>query len=278
MLKQLCTLSLITFTLLLLACNKENDELYYVPINFNSSVYDTNKTRVTEDSWDSGDKIGVFAIKSGTSLHKGAIIENYDNLLFSTLGSGVFTYENQPVYYPKDGSEIDIISYYPYLPNLISYTYPIDIVNQVDFMYSNNLKNASKYNKDNTLIFIRVLSKLSITIDSEASFTVEINGVKTKAAFSLANGQFTIDDISVGKLMLTPSNIDGSGLKEINCFLLPTTEKNCIEVFFKQNDSAVYKWTVPHALEKGKHYIYNLKLNNASNKVVSATSYIAYTS
>ena len=145
-------------------------------------------------------------------------------------------------------------------------------------MLFRSLKNASKYNKDNTLIFIRVLSKLSITIDSEASFTVEINGVKTKAAFSLANGQFTIDDISVGKLMLTPSNIDGSGLKEINCFLLPTTEKNCIEVFFKQNDSAVYKWTVPHALEKGKHYIYNLKLNNASNKVVSATSYIAYTS
>ena len=278
MLKQLYTLSIITVTLLLSACNKENNELHYAPISFSSSVSEPVETRVTEDSWDSGDEIGVFAIKSGMSLQKDAIVENYDNLMFSTLGGGVFTYKNQPIYYPNDGSEIDFISYYPYLPNLISYTYPIDIDNQIDFMYSNNLKNASKYNRDNTLIFTRVLSKLSIIIDSDVSFTVEIKGVKKKAAFSLANGQFTIDETAVGKLLFTASDRDSNGLKEVNCFLLPTKEKNCIEVFFKQNDNAIYKWTVPHALENGKHYIYNLKLNKASSKVASTTSCVVCTS
>lgn len=275
MLKQLYVLSIITFTLLLSACNKENDELHYEPISFGSLVSEAIKTRVTEDSWDSGDEIGVFAIKSGASLQKETIIENYDNLLFSTLGDGVFTFDDYPIYYPKDGSAIDFISYYPYLPNLTSYTYPIDIDNQIDFMYSNNLKNASYYNRDNTLIFNRVLSKLSITIDSDANFTVKIDGVKKKADFSLASGQFAIDEKSAGKLLLTPSNGAGSGLKEVDCFLLPNTEKNSIEVFLYQNDNAVYRWIVPHALEKGKHYIYYLKLNDTSSKVVSATSYIA---
>lgn len=278
MLKHLYTLSLISFTLLLLACNKESDEPHYVPISFSSSVSEPLETRVTEDSWESGDKIGVFAIKSGSALHKEAIVENYDNVLFSTVEGGFFTSDNQPIYYPKDGSAIDFIAYYPYLPNLISYTYPIDIYDQVDFMYSNSLKNASKYNRDNTLIFNRILSKLSIVIESDASFTVEIKGIKKKAAFSLANGQFTVDELSTGKLLLTPSNKDDSGLKEVSCLLLPNTEKNSIEVFINQNDNAVYKWIVPHALEKGKYYIYNIKLNDASSKVVSATSCVVYTS
>lgn len=278
MLKHQYTLSLITFTLLLLACNKENNELHYVPISFSSSVSEPLETRVTEDSWDSGDKIGVFAIKSGSSLHKETIVENYDNVLFSTVEGGVFTSDNQPIYYPKDGSAIDFIAYYPYLPNLISYTYPIVIYDQVDFMYSNSLKNASKHNTDNTLNFNRVLAKLSVNIVSEASFTVKVNGIKTKASFSLSNGHFTIDDTSVGELLLTPSNKDDSGLKEVSCLLLPTTEKNSIEVFINQNDNAVYKWIVPHALEKGKYYIYNIKLNDASSKVVTATSCVVCTS
>lgn len=279
MLRKLYTLSLIIL-IAFAACNKEDDKLHNqegMAVSFNSSIFEGAQTRVIGANWENGDKIGVFAIESGSTLQEGTIVENYDNFSFSTTGNGVFTHDGQPIYFPEDGSAIDFISYYPYSADITAYNYPVDVTQQVDLMYSNNLKNATSDNTTNTLEFNRALSKLIINVVPKGNgslngLTVEINGIKTEATFSLADGVLNIDDTSTGKLIITPSGTETK--KVVNAILLPTTEGNSIEVVFKANDVDVYKWTVPHALEQGNRYSYNIRLGDLSSEVTPATNYM----
>ena len=262
------------------ACNKEDEQLsnsQSLPVSFDASVFQGVQTRVIGNEWESGDKIGVFAIKNGSTLNEGSIVENYDNLSFSTSGNGQFYQDGQAIYYPEDGSAIDFISYYPYKPNLTSYNYPIDIADQVDLLYSNNLKNATKVNTSNTLDFNRALSKLAISIEPKGEgslegLSIEIEGLKTKASFSLVDGKLTVDDTANGKLLLTPTGTNTK--KEVTTILLPTTEENSIKVVFKIGDKVTYKWTIPHLLEGGSLYSYQINLNGLSSDVSPATSYM----
>ena len=110
MLKKLYTLSLVILVALV-ACNNEDDQLHNqegMAVSFNSSVFDGVQTRVIGTNWENGDKIGVFAIESGSTLKEGTIVENYDNFSFSTTGNGIFTHDGQPIYFPEDGSAIDL--------------------------------------------------------------------------------------------------------------------------------------------------------------------------
>ncbi len=277
--KKFYSLSLIV-SIVLFSCSRESQQLNDLQgsaLSFNATVFEELQTRVIGSNWESGDKIGLFAIENGTILQEQSIVENYDNLSFSTTGNGMFKDDGQSVFYPIDGSAIDFISYYPYEPNLTSYSYPIDVTKQVDLMYSNNLKNASKVNTNSTLDFKRVLSKLAITIEPKGEgslegLTIELKGLKTIASFSLVNGEFTIDDTAAGELLLTPSGSDIK--KEATCLLLPTSEKNSIEVIFKINENSIYKWKVPHALEGGKLYSYKIRLDGFASDVVPGTSYM----
>ncbi len=280
MLNKFYSLFLILFILILSACNKENDQLQDlqgVAVSFNVSVFEEVQTRVVGAKWESGDKIGVFAIEHGTALKGESIVENYDNLSFSTSGNGLFKDDGQSVFYPTDGSAIDFISYYPYKPNLTSYSYPVDITEQVDVLYSNNLKNATKFNTNNNLDFQRVLSKLAISIEPKGNgslegLTIEINGVKTKASLSLVDGELTVDNTTTGKLSLTPTGTEVK--KQVSCLLLPTAEKNSIEVVFKVNDNSIYKWTVPHAILGGNIYSYKIRLDGLLSEIAPSTSYM----
>lgn len=277
--KKLYSLSLI-ISIVLFSCSKEEaqlQDLQGLPISFNASVFEEVQTRVVGNNWENGDKIGVFAIDHGSVLKEEAIVENYDNLSFSTTGNGQFRDDGQSIYYPIDGSAIDFVSYYPYKPNLTSYNYPVDISEQVDLLYSNNLTNVTKNNSNNTLDFKRVLSKLAINIEpkgegSLAGLTVEVNNLKTKASFSLSNAEFVIDESSVGSLTLIPTGTDSK--MTASSLLLPTTEQNTIEVVFKVDDTSIYKWTVPHALESGNIYSYKIRLDGLSSEVTPSTNYM----
>ena len=276
--RKLYYLSLIIL-IALFACNKEDGQLdlQSVPVNFKTTVFEEVKTRVIGVNWESGDKIGVFAIKNGSTLNEGSIVDNYDNLSFSTTGNGEFYHDGQPIYFPEDGSAIDFISYYPYKSDIISFNYPIDIAEQVDFMYSNNLKNASNTNASNNLDFHRVMSKVSLTIrplgdGSLEDLTVEVNGLKTKAFFSLASGELTVDDESLGQLLLTPTGSDTE--KSVSFLLLPTADIKSVEVVFKLGDKATYKWEIPNVLAAENLYKYQIDLNGSSSEVAPATSYM----
>lgn len=253
----------------LFGCNKNEipfiEETQNISVNFTAVKNDNNTTRASGTSWDNGDKIGVFAIKHQTTLQQNNIVDNNDNLPFTTNGSGFFFPQTKSIYYPTDGTSMDIISYYPYKENIVDYTYPINIAEQTDFFYSNNLKGINKNNtQNNALVFNRVLSKLVLNIASKTSgkslngLSVTMSDAKTRAAFSLSTGTLSPDENSVTTISLPISGSDTQ--KQVSALLLPEGTGNIIKIHFKLGEDS-YSWTIPHALESGKVYSYEIKLD-----------------
>ena len=72
--------------------------------------------------WNGGQSIGVYMLKSGTS----EVIGDHANLKFLADNRGSTGYlvpaDNNPAYYPTDGTEVDFRVYYPYNENQMPYS------------------------------------------------------------------------------------------------------------------------------------------------------------
>ena len=105
-------------SLLIASCvndfSEERDKEYAnggnIPLRFTADIGAVAHARVQENAFEEGDEVGLFAMISSTALTE----ERYvDNLKFKRSSDGEFTSE-QTVYYPDDGSTLDLLSYYPY--------------------------------------------------------------------------------------------------------------------------------------------------------------------
>lgn len=243
-------------------CNKELTitESDKKPLLFSALKFEGNITRLTGNEWDSGDEIGVFAHKNGESLSQNSIIDNYANYVYTTTGSGSFYAGGEDLYYPEDKTPMDIVAYYPYTVNVTNFVASIDIKDQKEFLYSNNLKaltepkgsEASKY----TFNFSRILSSLSLNISSTTlgasleELTVKIGGGATKASFNLSNAELSVDDSSVEQFVVSTTGTKSE--RKLQAFMLPTDNEEEIELTFSIGNTKLYTWKVPHRLESGK--------------------------
>lgn len=265
-------------------CNKELTitESDKKPLLFSALKFEGNITRLTGNEWDSGDEIGVFAHKNGESLSQTSIIDNYANYVYTTTGSGSFYAGGEDLYYPEDKTPMDIVAYYPYTANVTNFVASIDIKDQKEFLYSNNLKaltepkgsEASKY----TFNFSRILSSLSLNISSTTlgasleELTVKIGGGATKASFNLSNAELSVDDSSVEQFVVSTTGTKSE--RKLQAFMLPTDNEEEIELTFSIGNTKLYTWKVPHRLESGKKYSYNIKLNHTDTEIVTEDGYM----
>lgn len=101
------------FTLLLFsACvNEVDSELSpgTIPINFKTKV-SKPVTRVTDAAFEEGDKVGLYAMLSGTPVSGQRYIDN----LWLSCGKNSKFITEKPVFYPTGDATLDFISYYPY--------------------------------------------------------------------------------------------------------------------------------------------------------------------
>lgn len=240
------------------------------PVQFTASKSNESITKASGTSWDNDDEIGIFTIKNQSTLQAENIIDNNNNLAFTTNGSGLFYPKGKSVYYPQDGSSMDVVAYFPYKTNLTNFTYPIDITEQSEFFYSTNLKGINKKNTSSNLVFKRVLAKLTLHIRPQAGgaslagLTVVADGAPTKASFSLSTGILTPDESSVNKISLTLSGNDQQQV--VSALLLPTAQANRTKIHFTIG-TKTYSWSVPHALEAGKAYSYNITIDKITTGV-----------
>ncbi len=273
--KKWCFLALSSFLFFVLGCDKSENpsvhETENLSVSFTALKNNGETTRASGTSWDNGDKIGVFAIKSQSTLQQENIVDNNENLPFTTNGSGFFFPQAKSIYYPQDGSPMDIISYYPYKESMDNYVYPIDIAEQTDFFYSNNLKGINKDDiGNNTLVFNRVLSKLVLNIAAKTANTplnglsVTMSGAKTRASFSLSTGILSAEENSITDIALPLSGSETQ--KQVSALLLPETNGGQIKIHFKIG-AETYSWTIPNALEPGKVYSYEIKLDKTGETV-----------
>ena len=183
--------------LLFLACEGETID----PARASKSIKVTAeiervKTRLSGSTWEKGDGIGIYMIKSGMPLGSTALAKNVHYRYDET---GIFTprNESQTIYLPFNGSNVDFIAYYPYREELTDFIFSIDLTVQsnqtaLDLMYADNVKTKNMTNPNVNMIFSHQLSKIVLQIAHYrnidlSELSVILTNVPTKASFNLVN-------------------------------------------------------------------------------------------
>lgn len=202
--------ALLCFLFLFTSCvNKLDSEVSpgTVPITFSTKVSKTN-TRVTNTAFEKGDKVGLYAMLSSTSIAE----ERYINNLQLECAANTTLIPQKTVFYPAGDATLDFISYSPYQSTEIpsnSSTIPVSIQfdqsnvikrSQSDFLIATQSKVASS-EKAVELKFYHKLAKFNITLTPKGDETVEnllsanpriiATGFYSKADYDVITGEFT---------------------------------------------------------------------------------------
>lgn len=239
---------------ILLACEGETID----PVRASKSIRLTAeiegvKTRLSGSTWEKGDVIGVYMIKSGFPLSQSALVNNA-NYVYDELGIFQPKNESNAIYLPFNGENVDFIGYYPYRKDITNFIYPIDLTVQsnqaaLDFMYSSNVTARNMTNPNVRMTFSHRLSKIVLQIAHYrnmdlSNLSVILTKVPTKATFNLVDGSLTTaagtEDIALS------INSDGTLAEAI---VLPGTDLSDSQLWFVIGENEqVYQSPLPEAL------------------------------
>lgn len=222
------------------------------PIEFSTNI--RPMLRATDDSWDSSDEIGIFAMPSGADISN-SDFKNKE--YYTSTRNGIFfpKGKDQAVTFPKEGS-LDIIAYYPFAQG-IDKTFPINITDQsslakIDLLYADGLKNinAKTPKKDIKLTFRHQLTKLHFEVGGMTDgLSMSMKGFETEADFNLADGKIA----NIRSKKDIKAHIAGTVCEAI---IIPgTTGRN----FVFEANGMTYNFKYNQAFEPGK--IYNFVIN-----------------
>jgi len=274
-----------TFVLAVLAFSCSDEDTAFsgssVPVRFTSSVTSGAPTRVSDDSWDAGDKVGIFMFRVGNSIPDERLIaSNYQYRAVSSGTTSALVAVGDPLYYPGDDSEVNFIAYHPYNESVAGYVYPVDVTKQnketnVDLLYHKGTEPYSLSGPIADLQFSHQLSQIIIRVSRDAEIfynpegwhnleemEVVVSGTPTQAKFDLTTGVLTIsdnsgpmsDDVTLVSIQATATSYLGQAI------LVPHSEDDYTsrEVTFKVEDRA-YKYSIPSGLNfgKGNSYLFD---------------------
>lgn len=83
-----------------------------IPISFTARLSRSTSTRIADNSFEQGDRIGLFAVLESYSLSESRYL---DNLLLTYSEDNVLIPERE-VFYPEGGSKLDFTAYHPFRP------------------------------------------------------------------------------------------------------------------------------------------------------------------
>lgn len=156
------------------------------------------------DVWKNGETFGVFMLKQGTTQ----VVDNYANLRYTAdnySATGYLIPEGDPMYYPTDGTTVDLIAYHPYSADTRASGHQVtfDLSDQQkleadDFIYSSEGKSLSMNSGSYELQLKPVLSRIVMNlmpgngISEKELETVRLTlkGVHATATFDLLEGTF----------------------------------------------------------------------------------------
>lgn len=246
------------------------------------------ETRATDTAWESGDAIGIYMLKAGTT----DISEEAENRRYFTANGGndFTTTAEQTIYFPRDGSTVDFTAYYPHRTTLTDGVFALDVSSQtdlsaIDLMTANvTSTEAAPLDKNHPAVafsFRHRLTKLELNIAagngiSEADLKglkVEITRQRTSGSYDLQYGVFSVNrepentvtmntaaDGTLAQAILLP-NLDGinpaiAGREFL--FTLGTTGE-------------VFRWSVPDdkLFGQGDRNIYNITINRTGLTVTA---------
>ncbi len=250
------------------SCSKESTPKGEGPaeVRFSSAI-----SRASGTSWETGDRIGVYMVATGTNTVK----ENASNKPYAfSSGSSFAATGDDRIYFPSSGN-VDFIAYYPYNASVSGYTYPVDVAVQasqqaIDLMRSDNATDKAKTTAAVELTFTHQLSRIvfsvlkgtGLTSADFTAMTVKINGMNTAASFDVAtgtlSGQSTVADI-------TAKAVTAGSL--YHAIVLPATVATpntvSLELALNNTDGDVFTWSIPAAtvFAAGQERTFNITLS-----------------
>lgn len=228
------------------------------------------KTRVTNATWDNGDAIGIFMMKSGEPLD---IDARAQNVMYVSQGTESFEpkQETESILFPFDGSNVDFVSYYPYRKELNHFIYPMDLTDQskqsaIDLMYADDAKGLNANNPNVGMTFSHQLSKVVLHISRPEAldlsrFSIMVTHVGTTAAYNLVNGTLSAPT-EQGNILL---KIDPAQAVA-EAILMPESDLSDKAFWFVYEEGElVFKYPLNNissltAFEKGTKYTFNVTL------------------
>lgn len=254
-----------------------------VPVEFTASVGVT-ETRAIDQTWSSGDAIGIFMVESDKSLQKANISEGAENIRYKVAAAdktGKFSPDETTIYFPMDNSKVDFYAYYPqgtvsYDSEKNSYLYAINVSEQgdetksnqenLDLMYAEKVEGKRKTDKSISLDFKHQLCKVILTVEAGAGvsvpdmklLTVTVKNQKTTAFFDLTTGALKNDAAAPADITLYRQN----NAYVYEAILLPDDGTSRTFEFDLNNEhDAPFIWNMEKALVAGSKYTYTVNLN-----------------
>lgn len=261
-----------------------------IPITF--SVKESKiSTKATNNLFDKGDKVGLYAMLPEFSIDQKRYIDN----LCLTCGSNNTLIPSKDIFYPEgEDATLDFVSYYPYCEEGApagSALIPIsiqsnqndkDAYSQSDFLLAKATGSASS-NETIELEYQHKLTKMKITltpgenenIDNmlKANPRIIATGFYTHAEYDLKNGTFNVSDKTVSDIILSgtwkkdkDNNLTG---KEFIIIPQPISKEQSIQMEW---NGRIYSCPIPTSEEIAGSTQYEIKITSmqANSNVLSS--------
>lgn len=197
------------FVVLVLAgCAKSPDEEGQGQQDLAIKVGADISTRAVDASWNDNDVIGITMFKHGTTTLADGLFSNRKYVV-PQGSSGVFNAfgNSSIVYFPKDGSTVDFLAYYPYSSLMdVNYNVPVNVSDQsslpkIDLMRAQHLSGDSKDNPSVKFRFYHKLSKIVVNLQTQSGDSparlqgsrITVKGMYTAGSYDLVNSNLTVN-------------------------------------------------------------------------------------
>jgi uncharacterized protein (TIGR02145 family) len=183
------------------------------PVRFSSDLSERTVSRAANDSWDAGDRVGVYMVPHVADASAAVDFSVYTdavNVPYVTSGSGTsvslsVVSGRDAIVYPRNDGYVNFVAYYPYRSDthtVNANVYKVNVSNQspskaIDLLYHKGAGTAyDSNNKTVSLAFIHQLSKIKIClvpasdnvkVDLSAT-SLTLSGFPTTADFDLSTG------------------------------------------------------------------------------------------
>ncbi len=247
--------------------NRLNDEIKEGSILISFS-FEASKaaTKVTKNTFDIGDRSGIFAMLTGNSLDQQRYI---DNLLLECSDNSKLISKKE-VYYPEGDATLDFISYYPYQEenvskgsSLLDVTVQADQNKTANYSLSNfmtaRIGNVPNSEKTVKLEYKHRFAKIKLVlIPQEGEDTDEMlkanpriiaTGFRTQAVYDLQSDKLSsVDDASETDIIPFGTwKKEGNTLSGKEFIVIPQTHSDGGQAFTLEWNGKIYTCPLPSA-------------------------------
>ncbi len=273
-------LLLVTFGAILAGCKDSRCEVSQgigdKEISFSSNI-SLSPMRAYDNTWEQGDLISIYMLKSGVPLNANLSTSDlyYKGVNYKTAQKGMkVNFEPatnaDKMFFPK-AQDVDFVAFYPAsLTPTSDHTIMLNMASRaVDLLYSNNAKNKNRNTtaSDLLLTFKHALSSICVSlVDAQnkaiEAATIKVQGFKTEGTFALNDG--TLSNLQgSAELSLIPKN------QKFESTVLPQKIATNQAKIVITNSGKNYEYAIPEiTYNQGRRVSYKLKLQGNSVEAI----------